>query len=163
MGAVITAFPSENLVFGTYKNGNKPNSLYGNTAEWNITKDFCLYLIKNGPIRNPFPFKILYTCSSCVCVCMHMWVFQDSVWNFCFNMHINLYMYVFVYLVAKSCLTLCDPMDCTLQASLSFTISWSLLKFIFTELVMPSNCLILCCPLLLLPSILPSIRTFSNE
>ena len=58
MGAVITAFPSENLVFGTYKNVNKPNSLYGNTAEWNITKDFCLYLIKNGPIRNPFHFKI---------------------------------------------------------------------------------------------------------
>ena len=69
-------------------------------------------------------------------------------------------MYVCVYLVAKSCLTLCDPMDCTLQASLSFTISWSLLKFIFTELVMPSNHLILCCPLLLLPSILPILGSF---
>ena len=57
MGAVITAFPSENLVFGTYKNVNKPNSLYGNTAEWNITKDFCLYLIKNGPIRNHSTLK----------------------------------------------------------------------------------------------------------
>ena len=49
------------------------------------------------------------------------------------------------------------------QASLSFTISQSLLKFISIELVMPSNHLILCQPLLLLPSIFPSIRVFSNE
>ena len=49
------------------------------------------------------------------------------------------------------------------QASLSFTISWSLLKLMFPESVMPSNHLILCHPLLLLPSILPSIRVFSNE
>jgi len=49
------------------------------------------------------------------------------------------------------------------QASLSFTISWNLLKFMSIESVMPSNYLILCCPLLLLPSIFPSIRVFSNE
>ena len=49
------------------------------------------------------------------------------------------------------------------QASLCFTISESLLKFLSIELVMPSNHLILCCPLLLLPSIFPSIRVFSNE
>ena len=49
------------------------------------------------------------------------------------------------------------------QASLSFTISWSFLKLMSIELVMPSNHLILCCPLLLLPSIFPSIRVFSNE
>ena len=48
------------------------------------------------------------------------------------------------------------------QASLSFTISRSLLKLMSTELVMPSNHLI-CCPLLLLPSVFPSIRVFSNE
>ena len=48
------------------------------------------------------------------------------------------------------------------QASLSFTISRSLLKFMFIESVMLSNHLILCCHLLLLPSILPSIRIFSN-
>ena len=47
--------------------------------------------------------------------------------------------------------------------SLSFTISWSLLKLMSIELVMPSNHLILCCPLLLLPSVFPSIRVFSNE
>ena len=49
------------------------------------------------------------------------------------------------------------------QASLSFTISWSLLNLMPIESVMPSNHLILCCPLLLLPSIFPSIRVFSSE
>ena len=49
------------------------------------------------------------------------------------------------------------------QASLSFTISQSLLKFMSIESVTPSNRLILCRPLLLLPSIFPSIRVFSNE
>ena len=55
------------------------------------------------------------------------------------------------------------PWIATCQASLSFTISWSLLKLMSTESVMPSNHLILCHPLLLLPSIFPSIRVFSNE
>ena len=49
------------------------------------------------------------------------------------------------------------------QASLSFTISQSLLKLMSTESMIPSNHLILCRPLLLLPSIFPSIRVFSNE
>ena len=49
------------------------------------------------------------------------------------------------------------------HASLSITNSWSLLKLMSFESVMPSNHLILCRPLLLLPSILPSIRVFSNE
>ena len=49
------------------------------------------------------------------------------------------------------------------QASLSFTISWSFLKLMSTESVMPSSHLILCHPLLLLPSIFPSIRVFSNR
>ena len=49
------------------------------------------------------------------------------------------------------------------QASLSFTISWSFLKFMSVESAMLSNHLILCHPLLLLPSFFPSIRVFSNE
>ena len=55
------------------------------------------------------------------------------------------------------------PWTAACQVFLSFTISWSLLKFISIESVMLSNHLILCLPLLLLPSILPSIRVFSNE
>ena len=49
------------------------------------------------------------------------------------------------------------------QASLSFTISWSLLRFISIESVMLSNHLIICLPLLFFPSIFPSIRVFSSE
>ena len=56
---------------------------------------------------------------------------------------------------------LCNPMDC--QASLFFTISQSLLKLMSIQSLMPSNHLVLCCPLLLPPSIFPSIRVFSNE
>ena len=65
--------------------------------------------------------------------------------------------------VAQSCPTLCNPMDCSTQASLSIANSQSLLKFMFIKLGMSSNHLILCCSLLLLPSIFPSIRVFSNE
>ena len=54
-------------------------------------------------------------------------------------------------------------MTAACQASLSFTISQSLLKLMSIESVMPSNHLVLCHPLLLLPSIFPSIRVFSNE
>ena len=55
------------------------------------------------------------------------------------------------------------PWTAARQASLSITNSWSLLTLISIELVMPSNHLILCRPLCLLPSIFPSIRVFSNE
>ena len=65
--------------------------------------------------------------------------------------------------VAHSCLTLYSPMNTAHQASLSITNSWSLPKLVSIESVMPSNHLILCCPLLFLPSIFPSIRVFSNE
>ena len=65
--------------------------------------------------------------------------------------------------LAQSCPTLCDPVDCSTQASLSITNSWSLLKLISIKLVMPSNHLIVCHPLLLLSSIFPSIRVFSHE
>ena len=57
--------------------------------------------------------------------------------------------------------TVCIPTDCAQQASLSFTISWSLLKLMSIELVMPSNHLVLC-SLLLPPSVFSS-RVFSNE
>ena len=65
--------------------------------------------------------------------------------------------------IAQLCLTLWPPCTVTLQASLSFTVSLNLLKLMSTESVMPSKHLIFCRPLLLLPSIVPSIRVFSNE
>ena len=65
--------------------------------------------------------------------------------------------------VTQLCPTLCDHMDCSTSGFLSFTISRSLRKLVSIELVMPSNHLIFCYPLLLRPSIFPSIRVFSNE
>ena len=65
--------------------------------------------------------------------------------------------------VAQSCLTLCDPMDYSTPGFPVLHQLPSLLKLVSIELVMPSNHLILCRPLLLLPSIFPSIRVFSNE
>ena len=62
-------------------------------------------------------------------------------------------------LVVKSYLNLCNPMDCSMPSSCHSL----LLKFISVETVMLSNHLILCHPLLLLPSVFPSIRVFSNE
>ena len=63
---------------------------------------------------------------------------------------------------AQSCPALCNPSDCSTQASLSITNSRSLLKLTSTESVMPSNHLILCCPLLLQPLIFPNSRVFPN-
>ena len=60
-------------------------------------------------------------------------------------------------------LTLCNLMDWSMQSSLSFTLSQNLLQLMSIESVMPSNHLILCHPLLLLPPVPPSIRVFSKE
>ena len=65
--------------------------------------------------------------------------------------------------VAQSCPTLCDPMNHSTTGLLVHHQLPSLPKLMSIESVMPSNHLILCCPLLLLPSVFPSIRVFSNE
>ena len=62
--------------------------------------------------------------------------------------------------VAKLCPTLCDPWTAASQASLSFTISWSLFKLMSIESVMLSNCLIVCHPLLLFPQSFPASESF---
>jgi len=77
--------------------------------------------------------------SVCVCVCV------------CVHNHFSLLSHV---------LQFATPWNAACQASLSLTNSWSLLKLMFVELVMPSNHLIPFCPILLLPSIFPSIRAF---
>ena len=76
----------------------------------------------------------------------------------------KLFFYVFGSVQSLSCVQLfATPWTVAHQASLSITNSRSLLNLMFIELVMPSNHLILCRPLLLLPSVFPSIRVFSNE
>ena len=79
------------------------------------------------------------------------WSYNHLVWSIQFSS------------VTQSCLTLCNPMDCSTPGSLSITTSWSLLKLMSVESVMPSNHLILYPPPLLPPSVFPSIRVFSNE
>ena len=71
--------------------------------------------------------------------------------------------HLFCCSVTKSCPTFIPSWTAAHQAPLSSTVSWSLLKFMSVESVMLSNHLILCCPLLLWPSIFPSIRVFSSE
>ena len=84
--------------------------------------------------------------------------------NLYFVYHMNLKIHQFSSVQSLSCVRLfVTPGTAACQASLSITNSRSLRKFMSIELVMPSNHLILCRPLLLLPSIFPSIRVFSNE
>ena len=69
-----------------------------------------------------------------------------------------------LFLFSHSVVSDCNLIDySTHQSSLSFTLSQSLLKLMSSELMMPPNHLVLCCPLLLLHSVFPSIRVFSNE
>ena len=74
----------------------------------------------------------------------------------------NVWIFVVVQLLSHVQL-IATPWTAACQAPLSFTVSWNLLRFMSIELVMPFKHLILCHPLLLLPSIFPSIRVFSNE
>ena len=73
------------------------------------------------------------------------------------------YMEVQLSSVTQLCPTLCDPMDCSTPGFTVHQNSRSLLRLKSIELVMPSNHLILCLPLLLLPSVFTSIRVFSSE
>ena len=78
--------------------------------------------------------------------------------------HKNILSFVVVVVQSLSCVQFfATPWTTVWQASLSFTNSWSLLKLMSIESVMPSNQLILCHPLLFVSSIFPSIRVFFNE
>ena len=84
----------------------------------------------------------------------------------CWKCHLSLYGFLFLVAVVQSLSHVqlfATAWTAARQTSLSFTISQSLLKLMSTESVMPSNHLVLCCPLLLLPSVFPSIGVFSNE
>ena len=78
---------------------------------------------------------------------------------FCFSSYLKFTSVQFT----QSCPTLCDPMNCSKPGLPVITSTRSLLKFMSIESVLPSNNLVLCHPLLILPSIFPSISIFSNE
>ena len=96
---------------------------------------------------------------SIICIWFHLFIFTEKPQADQYNAQTNCLIVVqllsHVHLFAT-------PWTATHKASLSFTTSWSLLKLMFIESVMPSNRLILCRPLPLLPSVFPSIRVFSN-
>ena len=69
----------------------------------------------------------------------------------------------YCFSVTQLCLTLCNAVECSTPGLPVLHYLQSLLKLMSIESVIPSNRLILCCPLLLLPSIFPSIRVFSSE
>ena len=91
------------------------------------------------------------------------------MYTYTYIVHVNL----FIYKSLESLISSVQFLGCVwlfatswtaaCHASLSITNSWNLLKLMYIESVMPSNHLILCCPLIFLSSILPSIRIFSNE
>ena len=112
----------------------------------------------------------VYTVSFCTCASVRTWAscspcVQELAWKKCLLFTESARSSLTCLLVLFSGSVMSDsatPWTAARQ-SLSFTISWSLLKFMSIALVMPSNHLILCCPLFLLPSIFPSIRVFSNK
>ena len=86
------------------------------------------------------------------------------LWYFAVEIMLLLFSHSVVVIQSLSCVWLfVTPWTAAFQAFLSFTISQSLLRYMSIESVMPSNCLILCYPLLLLPSVFPSIRVFFDE
>ena len=113
---------------------------------------------------------LLFISSSEFISIMH-WIVSNLTWffiNVCFCFIINILLGTFIWLIVVVQLLSCvwlfaTPWPAARQAFLSFTISQSLLKLMSIKSVMPSNYLILCHPLLLLPSVFPSIRFFSNE
>ena len=104
----------------------------------------------------------------CVCVCVYIYICVYIHIYMCVNICI-LYIYIYIYIsvqfssVAQSCPTLSTPRTAACQASLYITNFWSLLKLMSIESVMPSSHFILYHPLLLLPSVFPSIRVFPSE
>ena len=85
-------------------------------------------------------------------------VHQGCILSSClFNLYSEL-----LWLFSQSCLTFCDPMDCSTLASLSFTISQTVIKPMSIESVMSSNHFVLCRPLVFLPSVFPRIRLFTS-
>ena len=116
---------------------------------WNFLS--CFFFLNLFPRRN----------MSCLLVCIYTQVI-DTVHFIC---DILILSRLFIVVQSLSRVRLCSRMGCSTRVSLSCTISWRLLKLMSIESVMPSNRLILCSPLplLLLPSVVPSIRVFSSK
>ena len=103
-------------------------------------------------------FKLIFLVTSCLPYIVFRFLFTFKT----FENFLNTFLLLTCCSLTKLCPTLCDPMDYS-QATLFFALSWSFLKCMSIELVMPSSHLILCFCFLLLPSSFPSIRVFFSE
>ena len=103
-------------------------------------------------------FKLIFLVTSCLPHILFRFLFTFKT----FENFLNTFLLLTCCSLTKLCPTLCDPMDYS-QATLFFALSWSFLKFMSIELVMPSSHLILCFCFLLLPSSFPSSRVFFSE
>ena len=115
-----------------------------NLSYWSMTM-----AIQSPPILPSWGTLIQMTTDICFNLLFHQCLLSDEI--------------VVIIQSLSHVWVLVTPWTAACQDSLSFTISWNLLGFMSLELMMPSNHLILCCPLLLLHSIFPSIRVFSND
>ena len=123
-----------------------------------------------GPLLQPVGFSLARLFKK-----LPLYRFPDAIFKialkvmnrsikFIINIHLYIQFDFQFSSVTQSCLTLCDPMDCSKPGfPVHQQLPESLLKLMSIESVRPSNHLILCHPLLLLRSIFPSIRIFSNE
>ena len=96
----------------------------------------------------------------------HLWLWKYWLYSPCYKINHHSLYYSFKFSSVQSLIRVrlfAIPWTAACQTSLSITNSGCLLNIMSIELVMPSNHIILWCPLLLLPSIIPSIRVFSNE
>ena len=128
------------------------------------SRKFCLspshLSLKRSCSSSCLSLRVLVWCLSLPLQCR----FQEDRDSVCFGYHGFPVWHIMFVSQSLSCVLLfATPRTAAHQASLSFTISWYLLKLMSTELVMLSNHLVLCHPLLLLPSIFPSIRVFYSE
>ena len=115
----------------------------------------------NGRNTNINLFVVLYSLKFKNFLVLWYGTISDTI--FLIYIFLNFLNFIIVLPVQSLSTTLCDSWTAAHQASLSFTMTWSLLKLMSIKLVMLSNHLILCRSLLLLPSLLPGIRVFSNE
>ena len=128
------------------------------------TMVFIYILFQLLPVLSFLPHYLLTQISHILKVRTHIFNANNAFLEEVVNTH-NIFMFCDLIVVQSlSCVQLfVTPQAAACQASLSFTISQGLLKLMSIKLVMPSKHLFLCRPLLLLPSIFPSIRIFSNE
>ena len=139
------------------------------TPLWNCFLDL-LFIVFIIIIQNGLPHRILPLCLTATLKCLfqnpvHLWMagrkkLTHPLPEVCYSRRCFQDSVQFSHSVVSDSAT---PWTAARQASLSITNSQSLLKLMSIKSVMPSNHLILCCPLLLPPSIFPSIRVFSNE